>query len=92
MQQFQRRIQRLEKALIPKERICLVYSREKYKEEDFEKQEQEYVKLHGNCDHVIFINNLSYYDNDLSYDEFIQKSRANCPSNNPLASWWQNNT
>lgn len=89
MRRLQRRIEKVEQAIIPKGRICLVFTRSGLEKEDLEKQYNEYSQRHGDRSNVLFVQLHGRDDPSLSYEDFIQKSRANCSPSNPLTSWWQ---
>lgn len=91
MQRLQRRCEKIEQALIPSNRVALVFVRNGHKEEDSEKQRKEYFSKWRNNHHVIFIIVTDYFELDHDYEIFIQKMRAKCPPGNCYTDWWERN-
>jgi hypothetical protein len=79
----------LEKALQPRERIILIYSRDGVEEKDYQKQVDEYSRLYGGMENVTFLVIRDYYDPFAPYDVFIKAKREAEAQNNSFCGWWR---
>lgn len=88
MTNLSHRLDRIEKAIIPKERVALCFGRLNSLDADCERQHEEYRALHGVLGSVIFYHMQDYcgYE-DESYEDFIKRSRKNTGKGNSFC-WW----
>jgi len=88
MTKLSSRLDRVEEALTPKERMALCFGRFKSLDEDFQRQCEEYKALHGDLGKVTFIQIKDYSNKDESYEDFIKRLRKSTGKGNCFA-WWQ---
>ncbi len=90
MKNFSNRLNRIENAVIPKDRFALCFVRYDYQDEDFLKQKKEYEELHENVKGVTFICCTDYAfcgSDNQNYEEFVLGNRRRCGNSNPFG-WW----
>jgi len=84
------RLDRIEEAITPKDRIALCFGRWKKLDEDCKRQHEEFKALHGDLGKVTFCHiqdYCGYSGEEESYEDFIKRQRKSCGKGNCFC-WW----